>query len=79
MKEESLSTRQAGMMLFVAMICNKMLSLNSILSFDTKNDAWIVFVVQFAIDFLFSLIFLYFINTIDKPIFQYIKENFGKV
>ncbi|MBR4124286.1 MAG: GerAB/ArcD/ProY family transporter [Clostridia bacterium] len=79
MREQSVTTRQAGMMLFVAMICNKMLSLGSILSFDAKNDAWIIFVLQFGIDFLFSLIFLYFIKTIDKPILQYIKEKFGKV
>lgn len=79
MREQAVTTRQAGIMLFVAMICNKMLSLNSILTFDTKNDTWLVFIVQFAIDFLFSLIFLYFIKTIDKPILQYIKEKFGKV
>lgn len=79
MREKAISTRQAGIMLFVAMICNKMLSLNSILTYNTQNDAWIVFLVQFGIDFLFSLIFIYFIRTIDKPIFEYLKEKFGKV
>ena len=75
----ALSTRQACIMLFITIICNKMLSLNSLISFDCLNDTWVVYVISFVIEFLFVLLFLYLINTIDKPIFQYIKEKFGKV
>lgn len=75
----AISTRQAGLIVFVAMLCNKLLSLNSLISYNALNDAWIVFLLSFVIDFVFVLIFLYFMRKIDKPILIYIKEKFGKV
>ncbi len=75
----ALSTRQACIIMFISIICNKMLSLNSIIAFDCLNDTWIVFAISFVIEFLFILIFLYLIKIIDKPILQYVKEKFGKV
>ena len=75
----ALTTRQAGLIVFVAMLCNKMLSLNSLIAYGALNDSWIVFLISFVIDFLFVLIFLYFMKKIDKPILVYIKERFGKV
>ncbi|MBO7508202.1 MAG: GerAB/ArcD/ProY family transporter, partial [Clostridia bacterium] len=76
---KSLSSRQAALMLFVVVISSKLLSLNSLISFDMANNTWFVFLVSFVIDFLFSLIFLYFVKKIDVPMFQYLKEKFGKV
>ena len=73
-----LSVRQAGIIIFIVMLCNKMLSLNSLIAYNTLNSAWIVFFVSFAIDFLFVLIFMYFMKIMDKPILEYIKDEFGK-
>lgn len=73
-----LSTRQAGLMLFIIMLCNKMLSLNSHLAYDVLSDAWLVYIISFVIDFLFVLICIYFMRVIDKPFLEYTKEKFGK-
>lgn len=73
-----LSARQAGIIIFIVMLCNKMLSLNSLISYSAQNNAWIIFLVSFAIDFLFVLICVYFMKIMDKPILEFIKEKLGK-
>ena len=75
---KTLSSRQSALIIFVAMISSKLLSLNSLISFDMKNNAWFVFFVSFVIDFLFALIFLYFIKNIKMSMFEYIKKKFGR-
>ncbi|HAJ78055.1 MAG TPA: hypothetical protein DCO89_03210 [Clostridiales bacterium] len=77
--KQQLSTRQSCLIIFIAMISTKLLSLNSIISYDMDNNAWFVFLMSFLIDFMFSLIFIYLIKKVDKPILEYIKEKFGIV
>ena len=77
--KQRISTRQSCLIIFIAIISTKLLSLNSIISYDMDNNAWFVFFISFFIDFLFSLIFIYLIKRIDKPILEYIKEKFGAV
>ena len=78
MDKTKLSTRQASLIIFIAMLSTKLLSLNSIISYHMLNNAWFVFFVSLAIDFLFAMIFIHLINKIDIPIFDYIKQKFGK-
>ena len=77
--EKSISTRQGSLMIFVAMISSKLLSLNSLISYDMKNNAWLVFFISFVFDFLFAMIFLFFIKKINMPFFDYLKKKFGAV
>ena len=79
MERPQLSTRQASLIIFVAMLSTKLLSLNSIISFDMTNNTWFVFFATFSIDFLFAMLFIYLISKIDTPIFDYIKKRFGKI
>lgn len=76
---KQLSTRQACLIILVALLSTKLLSLNSIISFEMRNNAWFVFFISLAIDFLFALVFIYLINKIDMPIFDFIKKKFGSV
>ena len=47
---KELSTRQACLIIFVAILSTKLLSLNSIISFDMSNNAWFVFFISFVIE-----------------------------
>ena len=76
---KQLSTRQACLIILVALLSTKLLSLNSIISFEMGNNAWFVFFISLAIDFLFALVFIYLINKIDMPILDFIKKKFGSV
>ena len=76
---KELSTRQACLIIFVAILSTKLLSLNSIISFDMSNNAWFVFFISFVIDFLYSIIFISLIKKINMPVFDYIKKKFGHV
>lgn len=77
MSTKQLDTRQACLIILISMLSTKLLSLNSIISYDMGNNAWFSFFISFVIDFLFALIFIYLINKIDMPILDYIRKKFG--
>ena len=77
MMVKPVSTRQASLIIMVAMLSTKLLSLNSIISYDISNNAWLIFFVSLVFDVLFSTIFIYLIFKIDMPILEYIKLKFG--
>ena len=74
---KQLSTRQACLIILFSMLSTKLLSLNSIISYDMGNNAWFTFFISFVIDFLFALIFIYLINKINMPILDYLRKKFG--
>ena len=76
--QKQLTSRQTGLILLVAIISNKLLLLPGILSFGAKNDAWIVVLFSFVIDFLFLLLFLHLANKIDEPLFLFLQKKYGK-
>lgn len=76
---KQLTSRQAGLILVVAIVANKLIMLPSILSFHTFQDAWLAFLMSFAIDFLFCMIFVYFLQKLDKPILQILQQKYGRV
>ncbi len=72
-----ISTRQASLIIMIAMLSTKLLSLNSIISYVMANNAWVIFFVSLVVDILFSAILIYLIYKIDMPILEYIKLKFG--
>ncbi len=77
MSTKQLDTRQACLIILISMLSTKLLSLNSIISYDMGNNAWFTFFVSFLIDLLFAIIFIALINKIDMPILDYIRKKFG--
>ena len=77
--EKSISARQGSLLIFVVMISSKLLSLNSLISYDMKNNTWLVFLISFAVDFLFAMLFLFFVKKINMPILDFLKKKFGAV
>lgn len=76
--QKQISERQAGLIMMVAVLANKLLMLPSLISFEAKNNAYLVFFATFLIDFLFIMLFLYLNDKIKMPIFEFLKQKFGK-
>ena len=73
-----LTSRQMSLILIVSILANKLLMLPGILHFEAKQDAWIVVMLSFLIDFLFLMIFLFLLQKIKMPLFEYLTKRFGK-
>lgn len=76
--QKQLTDRQTGLILIVSILANKLLMLPGIICFEAKNNAYLVFLLSFLIDFLFVMIFLYINQKIDMPIFKFLQNKFGK-
>ena len=77
--QKQLTDRQTGLILIVSILANKLLMLPGIMCFESKNSAYLVFLLSFLIDFLFVMIFLYINQKIDMPIFKFLENRFGKI
>ena len=76
--QRQITERQAGLIIMVSVLANKLLMLPSLISFQTKNNVYLVFFASFFIDFLFVLLFLYINNKIQMPIFKFLGTKYGK-
>ena len=76
--QKQITERQAGLIIMVSVLANKLLMLPSLISFEAKNDAYLVFFASFLIDFLFILLFLYINDKIKMPIFKFLGQRYGK-
>lgn len=77
--EKGVTTRQACLLVMFSMIGSKLLICASMMSYQMTNNAWIAFAISFLIDFMFCLLMIYLIKTVDMPLLDYIKLKFGKV
>lgn len=77
--EKQLTVRQCCIMMFVLIIANKLMMLPSIISFNSANDAWLTFLISFAVDFAVALAVIAIINKMDETIFKFLQRKIGRV